>query len=158
MPANCVSSNVQRASFAVDELVDLMLSFYKRNYIEGLFLSSGVIRDADCTMEAPVRVARTLRETHDLRGYIHLKLIPEASPELAQHAGLWADRLSINVELPREESLTALAPEKEAGVIRRAMGGVRPPFVVAEDWTPGALTDSEGLGRRPANPEQPSRF
>ncbi|MDP3172910.1 MAG: putative DNA modification/repair radical SAM protein [Phenylobacterium sp.] len=122
---NRVSSNVTRARFSVDEVVNLTLDFYKRNYIEGLFLSSGIIRDADYTMEAMVRVARDLRQVHDFRGYIHLKLIPEASQDLADEAGRWADRLSINVELPRDESLKALAPEKDAGVINRAMGGVR---------------------------------
>src|SRR5690606_28190533 len=97
----------------------------KRNYIEGLFLSSGIIRDADYTMEAMVRVARTLREVHDFRGYIHLKLIPEASAGLVHEAGLYADRLSINVELPRDDSLATLAPEKDAAGIRKAMGAVR---------------------------------
>jgi putative DNA modification/repair radical SAM protein len=126
--AYCVnrnSSNVERARFSVEEVIDLTLSFYKRNYIEGLFLSSGIIQSADYTMEALVRVARTLRETHDFRGYIHLKLIPEASPALVTEAGLWADRISINIELPREEALKTLAPEKAAPVIRGAMGKVR---------------------------------
>ena len=116
------SSNVARARFSVEEVVQLTLSFYKRNYIEGLFLSSGIIRDADYTMEELIRVARTLRETHLFRGYIHLKTIPEASPALIEEAGLWADRLSINVELPQKESLTALAPEKRAETIEGAMG------------------------------------
>src|SRR3954467_2660285 len=111
---NRVSSNVTRARFSVKEVVDLTLNFYKRNYIEGLFLSSGVIRTGDYTMEAMVRVAKSLRLDHDFRGYIHLKLIPEASPELAAQAGLYADRVSINVELPRDESLAELAPEKDA--------------------------------------------
>ena len=122
---NRVSSNTPRARFSVEEVVDLTLGFYKRNYIEGLFLSSGIIRDADYTMEAMVRVAKTLREVHDFRGYIHLKLIPEASPALVQEAGLYADRLSINVELPRDDSLATLAPEKDAVGIRKAMGAVR---------------------------------
>jgi putative DNA modification/repair radical SAM protein len=122
---NRVSSNTPRARFSVEEVVDLTLGFYKRNYIEGLFLSSGIIRDADYTMEAMVRVAKTLREVHDFRGYIHLKLIPEASPALVQEAGLYADRLSINVELPRDDSLATLAPEKDAAGIRKAMGAVR---------------------------------
>jgi putative DNA modification/repair radical SAM protein len=122
---NRVSSNVARARFSVDEVVDLTIGFYKRNYIEGLFLSSGIIQSADYTMEAMVAVARTLRQAHDFRGYIHLKLIPEASPELAAEAGLWADRLSINVELPRDDSLERLAPEKDAAGIRKAMAGVR---------------------------------
>jgi putative DNA modification/repair radical SAM protein len=122
---NRVSSNVQRARFSVDEVVDLTLGFYRRNYIEGLFLSSGIIRTPDYTMEQLVRVARTLREVHDFRGYIHLKVIPEASPELVNQAGLYADRVSINIELPRDESLRSLAPEKDAAGIQQAMGAVR---------------------------------
>jgi len=122
---NRVSSNVTRARFTVQEVVDLTLNFYKRNYIEGLFLSSGVIRTGDYTMEEMVRVAKSLRLDHDFRGYIHLKLIPEASPELAAEAGLYADRVSINVELPLDESLVALAPEKDAAGIKRAMGRMR---------------------------------
>jgi putative DNA modification/repair radical SAM protein len=122
---NRVSSNTARARFKVQEVVDLTLGFYKRNYIEGLFLSSGIIRNADYTMEEMVRVARTLRLDHDFRGYIHLKVIPEASPALVNEAALYADRVSINVELPREESLRSFAPEKDAGGIRKAMGKVR---------------------------------
>jgi putative DNA modification/repair radical SAM protein len=122
---NRVSSNVTRARFSVKEVVDLTLNFYKRNYIEGLFLSSGVIRTGDYTMEEMVRVAKTLRLDHDFRGYIHLKLIPEASPELAAQAGLYADRVSINVELPGDESLAVLAPEKDAAGIKKAMGRMR---------------------------------
>jgi putative DNA modification/repair radical SAM protein len=122
---NRVSSNVTRARFSVKEVVDLTLNFYKRNYIEGLFLSSGVIRNGDYTMEEMVRVARSLRLDHDFRGYIHLKLIPEASPELAAEAGLYADRVSINVELPGDESLAVLAPEKDAAGIKKAMGRMR---------------------------------
>lgn len=126
---NRVSSNTPRARFSVDEVVDLTLGFYRRNYIEGLFLSSGIIRSADYTMEQIVRVARTLREIHDFRGYIHLKVIPEASPALVNEAGLYADRVSINIELPRDESLRALAPEKDVAGIKKAMGAVR----IAED-------------------------
>jgi len=122
---NRVSSNVTRARFSVKEVVDLTLNFYKRNYIEGLFLSSGVIRTGDYTMEEMVRVAKSLRLDHDFRGYIHLKLIPEASPELAAEAGLYADRVSINVELPGDESLAVLAPEKDAAGIKKAMGRMR---------------------------------
>ncbi|HEY0053098.1 MAG TPA: putative DNA modification/repair radical SAM protein, partial [Caulobacteraceae bacterium] len=122
---NRVSSNVQRARFTVEEVVDLTLGFYRRNYIEGLFLSSGIIRSSDYTMEQLVEVARKLREEHDFRGYIHLKLIPEASPDLIEKAGLYADRLSVNIELPKDESLAAFAPEKDAGVIKKAMGAVR---------------------------------
>lgn len=122
---NRVSSNVQRARFTVDEVVELTLNFYKRNYIEGLFLSSGIIQSGDYTMEQLVEVARKLREEHDFRGYIHLKLIPEADPRLVELAGLYADRLSANIELPREEVLARLAPQKDMGVIKKAMGQVR---------------------------------
>jgi len=122
---NRASSNVQRARFSVEEIVDLTLNFYKRNYIEGLFLSSGIIRSGDYTMEELVRVARTLREVHDFRGYIHLKLIPEADPRLVEQAGLYAHRLSANIELPRDEAMTRLAPQKSTTVIKRAMGQVR---------------------------------
>ncbi|GGF54923.1 putative DNA modification/repair radical SAM protein [Azorhizobium oxalatiphilum] len=122
---NRASSNVPRARFTVQEVVDLTLDFYRRNYIEGLFLSSGIIRSPDYTMEQVVAVARTLRQTHDFRGYIHLKTIPDASPELMAEAGLYADRLSINIELPSEASLKTLAPEKDVRAIRRSMGRMR---------------------------------
>ena len=115
------SSNVRRARFTVDEVVRLTLNFYKRNYIEGLFLSSGIIGSSDYTMEQLVLVAKTLRLDHDFRGYIHLKTIPDADPALIEQAGLYADRLSINVELPTEPGLIRLAPEKSAGRIRTAM-------------------------------------
>lgn len=115
------SSNVRRALFSPEEVVELTLSFYKRNYVEGLFLSSGIVRSADYTMELVIRVAKLLREEHHFRGYIHLKTIPEASPELIEEAGRYADRLSINVELPRQESLAKLAPEKNVLRTRDAM-------------------------------------
>lgn len=119
---NRVSSNVQRARFSVDEVVALTMDFYKRNYIEGLFLSSGIIRNADYTMERMVEVARVLRQEHRFAGYIHLKTIPEASPELLAAAGRYADRLSINIELPTEDGLASYAPEKSMPSIRGAMG------------------------------------
>ncbi len=119
------SSNVQRARFTVDEIVKLTLGFYRRNCIEGLFLSSGIIRNPDYTMEQIVEVARVLRQQHDFRGYIHLKTIPDASAELLAEAGRHADRLSINVELPSEASLNELAPEKSLAGIRRSMGRIR---------------------------------
>lgn len=122
---NRVTSNTRRARFTVKEVVDLTLGFYKRNYIEGLFLSSGIIRSADYTMEEMVQVAKSLRLDHDFRGYIHLKVIPEASPGLVNQAALYADRVSINIELPRDDSLADLAPEKDAKGIRKAMGSVR---------------------------------
>lgn len=116
------SSNVRRARFTVDEVVRLTLAFYRRNYIEGLFLSSGIIRSPDHTMEQLMLVARTLRRDHGFAGYIHLKAIPEASPWLVEQAGLWADRLSINLELPSQRSLKRLAPEKDGAAIAAAMG------------------------------------
>ena len=119
------SSNVERARFTVEEVAALTIAFYKRNYIEGLFLSSGIIRSPDYTMEQMVRVAQLLRTEHGFAGYIHLKTIPEASPWLIEEAGLWADRLSINVELPSDETLRRLAPEKNASTIRSAMGQMR---------------------------------
>ena len=122
---NRASSNVPRARFSVDEVVQLTLDFYRRNCIEGLFLSSGIIRSPDYTMEQVVEVARVLREDHDFRGYIHLKTIPEASAELLARAGRYADRLSINVELPTTQSLAALAPEKDGAAIRRSMARLR---------------------------------
>ena len=122
---NRASSNVRRARFSVREIVGLTLDFYRRNYIEGLFLSSGIIRSPDYTMEQIVRVARELRETHGFKGYIHLKTIPDADPALLAEAGRHADRLSINVELPDAGSLKALAPEKDGGRIRVAMAGLR---------------------------------
>src|SRR5690349_22552478 len=122
---NRVSSNVPRARFAVDEVVRLTLDFYRRNCIEGLFLSSGIIRSPDYTMEQVVEVARRLREEHDFRGYIHLKTIPDAAPELLQRAGRYADRLSINIELPTEAGLGALAPEKDGAAIKRSMAKLR---------------------------------
>ena len=122
---NRKSSNVRRARFTVDEVVHLTLAFYKRNYIEGLFLSSGIIRSSNYTMEQLVEVARQLREVHDFRGYIHLKTIPDADPELVRQAGLFADRVSINVELPTEQGLTRLAPEKDGQRIENAMRDVK---------------------------------
>ena len=122
---NRSSSNVTRARFSVEEVVGLTLDFYKRNYIEGLFLSSGIIRSPDYTMEELVRVARSLREDHLFAGYIHLKIIPNAAPELLTEAGRWADRLSTNIEMPTDIGLEALAPEKKASEIRTAMARVR---------------------------------
>src|ERR1044071_5422136 len=118
---NRSSSNVQRARFSVEEVVQLTLDFYRRNYIEGLFLSSGIIKSPDHTKEEMVRVARTLRETHLFQGYIHLKVIPNASPELLAEAGRWADRLSTNIELPTDSALEHFAPEKRPAEIRTAM-------------------------------------
>jgi putative DNA modification/repair radical SAM protein len=130
---NRKSSNVRRARFTAEEVVRLTLAFYKRNYIEGLFLSSGIIRSSNYTMEQIVEVARSLREDHDFRGYIHLKTIPDADPELVRQAGLYADRVSINVELPTEAGLTELAPEKDAAQIAGAMHDMKSSIAEADD-------------------------
>lgn len=130
---NRKSSNVRRARFTAQEVVALTMSFYKRNYIEGLFLSSGIIRSPDYTMEQIVEVARSLREDHQFRGYIHLKTIPDADPELVRLAGLHADRVSINVELPTVPGLTRLAPEKSATRIEGAMRDMKTAIVDTAD-------------------------
>jgi putative DNA modification/repair radical SAM protein len=119
------TSNVPRARFTPEEVVSLTLDFYRRNYIDGLFLSSGVIQSSNYTMEQLVRVAQSLREEHQFRGYIHLKTIPDADTDLIAQAGRYADRLSVNIELPTEISLERLAPEKSARTIRLAMGSIR---------------------------------
>ena len=107
------SNDIKRAAFTVEEIVDLTINFYRRNYIEGLFLSSGVFKDPNTTMERLVRVAKKLRLEERFNGYIHLKTIPGASDELIREAGLYADRLSINLEIPTKEGLKLLAPEKD---------------------------------------------
>jgi len=132
---NRKSSNVRRARFTTQEVVRLTIEFYKRNYIEGLFLSSGIIRSSNYTMEQIVEVARSLREDHDFRGYIHLKTIPDADPELVRQAGIHADRVSINVELPTAEGLQRLAPEKDSGRIESAMDDTRSAIDDGEDAT-----------------------
>ena len=127
------SSDVPRARFEPEELARLTADFYKRNYIDGLFLSSGIVKSPDHTMEHLVRVVRLLRETHEFRGYIHLKTIPDASEALIQQAGRYADRLSVNVELPTEAGLARLAPEKQVSTIRLAMGRIRTRLDEAAD-------------------------
>ena len=107
------SNDLPRATFSVSELVDLTIEFYRRNYIEGLFLSSGVVRNPDYTMERLVKVVKDLRQVYRFNGYIHLKSIPGASQELVNEAGLYADRMSVNIEIPNEQSLQLLAPEKD---------------------------------------------
>lgn len=122
---NRVSSGVERARFTPEEVVTLTLEFYRRNYIEGLFLSSGIIKSPDDTMADITRIARMLREDHGFKGYIHLKTIPEASQELIDEAGRYADRLSVNIELPKDDSTRILAPQKRPETIRAAMASVR---------------------------------
>ncbi len=118
------SSDVPRARFTPEDVIQLTLDFYQRNYVSGLFLSSGIIQSPDYTMEQLIRVAKVLREEHQFRGYIHLKTIPEADPALIAEAGRHADRLSVNIELPSPESLIRLAPEKHVGSITGAMGTI----------------------------------
>ncbi|XUU60344.1 putative DNA modification/repair radical SAM protein [Erythrobacter sp. HA6-11] len=130
---NRKSSNVRRARFTPQEVADLTLNFYRRNYIEGLFLSSGIIKSSNHTMELIVEAARILREEHDFRGYIHLKTIPEADPELVHQAGLYADRVSINVELPTDHGLTRLAPDKDSRQIEGALAKTTSDIVEAKD-------------------------
>jgi putative DNA modification/repair radical SAM protein len=130
---NRKSSNVRRARFTAQEVVQLTLAFYKRNYLEGLVLSSGIIRSSNYTMEQLVEVARSLREDHDFRGYIHLKTIPDADPELVRQAGLHADRVSINIELPTTRGLSELAPEKSVPQIEGAMSAMKGAIVDARD-------------------------
>ena len=132
---NRKSSNVRRARFTPEEVVRLTLAFYKRNYIEGLFLSSGIIRSSNYTMEQIAEVARSLREDHDFGGYIHLKAIPDADPELVRRAGLHADRVSINVELPTDGGLAELAPEKDAAQIAGAMRDMKARIAEADEET-----------------------
>lgn len=144
---NRKSSNVRRARFTAQEVVNLTLSFYRRNYIEGLFLSSGIISSPDYTMEQIVEVARSLREDHGFRGYIHLKTIPDADPELVRLAGVHADRVSINVELPTVGGLRRLAPEKDAGRIEDAMADVK---TAIEDRTDAAKKYKSAPGFAPA--------
>lgn len=119
------SSDIQRARFTPEEVARLTIDFYKRNYIEGLFLSSGIIQNPDYTMEQLVAVARKLRVEHEFKGYIHLKTIPEASAALIEEAGRYADRLSINVELPEQRDLNQFAPEKSLPVIESSMQEIK---------------------------------
>ena len=127
------SNDIPRAAFTVDEVVDLTMSFYRRNYIEGLFLSSGIFKNADYTMERLVRIAKKLREEHRFNGYIHLKTIPKASAEILHEAGLYADRLSVNMEIPTVSGLKLLAPEKNHSDMTQPMAFVRNEIVSFAD-------------------------
>lgn len=123
--ANRRSNDIKRATFTVDEVVDLTINFYRRNYIEGLFLSSGIVKSPDYTMERLARIAKDLRTIHKFNGYIHLKSIPGASSELIRMAGLYADRMSVNIEIPSEPNLKFLAPEKNYPSILSPMGFIK---------------------------------
>ncbi len=130
---NRISSDTPRARFTPDEVVFLTMEFYRRNYIEGLFLSSGVIQDADYTMEQLIRVARSLREEHLFHGYIHLKAVPGASPDALALAGRYADRLSANIELPRNSDLVQLAPAKTHAEVETSMGQIQYKLLDSKD-------------------------
>lgn len=134
--AYCVSrrsNDIKRAAFTVQEVVDLTMNFYRRNYIEGLFLSSGIFKDADYTMERLVLIAKKLRQEHKFNGYIHLKTIPAASPELIHEAGLYADRLSINLEIPTDAGLKLLAPEKNRQDMIKPMAYLKDQLVKTKE-------------------------
>lgn len=134
--AYCVSrksNDIKRAAFTVEEVVDLTINFYRRNYIEGLFLSSGIFKDADTTMERLVRVAKKLRTEHKFNGYIHLKSIPGASDDLMKEAGLYADRLSINLEIPTTAGLKLLAPEKSHDQMIKPMGFIKNELILYKE-------------------------
>lgn len=127
------SNDIKRAAFTVDEVVDLTINFYRRNYIEGLFLSSGIFKNADFTMERLVRVAKTLRTEHKFNGYIHLKTIPGANDDLMKEAGLWADRLSVNIELPTRKGLELLAPDKKHEDFMKPMDTITKAIIQNKD-------------------------
>ena len=163
--AYCVSrrsnDEVKRVGFTVDEVVDLTINFYRRNYIEGLFLSSGIFKSPDYTMERLVRVAKKLREEHNFNGYIHLKTIPGASQELMREAGLYADRLSVNIEMPTELSLQKFAPEKKGEDITKPMAylaetiaGMKEERAVIRStprFAPGGQSTQMVIGASPEN-------
>jgi putative DNA modification/repair radical SAM protein len=165
--AYCVtrkSNDVKRAAFTVQEVVDLTINFYRRNYIEGLFLSSGIFSSPDYTMERLVRVAKKLRQEHKFNGYIHLKTIPGASEELIKEAGLYADRLSVNIELPSEKSLIELAPEKNYNEILLPMSNIsqhvvqakeeKKLFKSAQDFAPAGQSTQLIVGASSENDQQ----
>ena len=130
---NRVSSDVKRAKFTPEEVIWLTLEFYRRNYIEGLFLSSGIIESSDATMEQLIAVARGLRETHRFNGYIHLKVVAGASQELIEEAGKWADRVSANIEMPEQPDLDLLAPAKTITEATKAMTEIKNKIIETKD-------------------------
>ena len=165
--AYCVnrrSNDIPRATFSVSELVELTIEFYRRNYIEGLFLSSGVVRNPDYTMERLVRVVKDLRTVHRYNGYIHLKSIPGASRELVAEAGLYADRMSVNIEIPTEESLKLLAPEKDYQSVFQPMHYIQQGFLEGKEekkkfrhaprFVPAGQSTQMVIGATPENDKQ----
>ncbi|MCL1851043.1 MAG: putative DNA modification/repair radical SAM protein [Bacteroidetes bacterium] len=161
---NRVSNDVPRATFSVSEIVELTIEYYRRNYIEGLFLSSGVVRNADYTMERMIAVAKDLRTIHKYNGYIHLKAIPGASPELMLQAGLYADRLSVNIEIPSEESLKLIAPQKDYQSVLQPMGYIHQRFIESKEekkkyryvqpYSPAGQSTQMVIGASPENDRQ----
>ena len=160
--AYCVcrkSNDVQRAAFTVDEVVDLTINFYRRNYIEGLFLSSGIFKNADYTNERLIRIAKKLREEERFNGYIHLKIIPGASSEVMEEAGKYADRLSVNLEIPTERSLKKIAPEKDHVSVYKPMNWLtgrinefredRKKYRKVESFAPGGQSTQMIVGASP---------
>jgi putative DNA modification/repair radical SAM protein len=153
---NRISSNTPRARFTPEEVADLTIQFYKRNYIEGLFLSSGIIQSPDYTMEQLVRSAKLLREAHQFNGYIHLKAVPGASAELIELAGRYADRLSANIELPTVDDLTQLAPEKDFNQIKATMEEMSKKINFSRRSTPVIRNPEKPLSLQidPTSPEK----
>jgi putative DNA modification/repair radical SAM protein len=161
---NRISNDIPRATFSVSEIVELTIEFYRRNYIEGLFLSSGVLRNADYTMERLVCAAKDLRLKHKYNGYIHLKAIPGTSPELMTQAGLYADRLSVNIELPTENSLKLIAPGKDYQSIYTPMGSIHRNFLESKEnrkkfkhaprYAPAGQSTQMVVGASPENDNQ----
>ncbi|MGY4536515.1 putative DNA modification/repair radical SAM protein [Mucilaginibacter sp. UYNi724] len=165
--AYCVSrksNDIQRAAFTVQEVVDLTINFYRRNYIEGLFLSSGIFKDADYTMERLVRIAKKLRTEENFNGYIHLKSIPGASDELMNEAGLYADRLSVNLEMPTEAGLKLLAPDKNQADMIKPMGFLKNAIIQRKEekklfkkapiFAPAGQSTQVIIGATPENDSQ----
>jgi putative DNA modification/repair radical SAM protein len=156
---NRVSSDIPRACFTPEEVAQVTMDFYKRNYIEGLFLSSGIFQSPDSTMEQLIRSVRLLRTTHAFNGYIHLKAIPGASRELIHEAGRWVDRLSANIELPTQADLTQLAPDKTHAAIEQTMAQIQNGVVEhadrtkrpGESFAPAGQTTQMVIGATPAS-------
>ncbi len=161
---NRVSSDIRRARFTPEEIVTLTLDFYKRNYIEGLFLSSGIIQSPDYTMEQLIQVAKTLRLVHNFGGYIHIKAIPGCAQRLVEEAGTYADRLSANIELPTQADLVQLAPEKKSTVIEGTMAQIhdrkseldedRARFNTAPKFAPAGQSTQMVIGATPSTDRQ----
>ncbi|MFZ4398709.1 MAG: putative DNA modification/repair radical SAM protein [Bacteroidales bacterium] len=165
--AYCVnrsSNEIPRAAFTVDELAELTINFYRRNYIEGLFLSSGVMRNPDYTMEKLMNVAKKLREVYKFNAYIHLKAIPGANPDLVKQAGIYADRLSVNIEIPTEQNLKLLAPDKDFASVYQPMALIKENILISKEerkkyrkspvFSPAGQSTQLIIGASPENDRQ----